>query len=208
MHWFRAAALRWMFLMLLLWSNVVLAQDKPGRFEIGANLTAIRNFELSSEVGLGTEGDFNFTQHFALDAAMDWLPSNTFEGKTLVGLFGLKAGKRFNHFGLFGKVRPGFITIDNQLRGVVIDVSNPASFSDRFGRLTQPALDLGGVAEYYPAKHWAFRWDVGDTLLFEERGPVINVIAPPGFPPFVVSPPSPGHTINQFQFSTGVHYRF
>lgn len=208
MRWFRVAALQWMFLMFLLCSALAYPQDKPGRFEIGANLTSIRNFDLSSEVGLGAEGDFNFGRHFALDAAVDWLPSNTFKGKTLVGLFGVKAGKRFNHFGLFGKVRPGFITIDNQLRGGVIDLTSPGSFSDRFGRLTQPALDLGIVAEYYPAKHWAFRWDVGDTLLFEEHGPVFSVIAPPGFPPFVVASPLPGHTTNQFQFTMGVHYRF
>jgi hypothetical protein len=195
-------------LLFLLCSTIGFAQDAPGKFEIGANLTAIRNFGLSSEVGLGAEGDFNFNRHFALDGALDWLPSNSFEGKTLEGLFGVKAGQRFNHFGLFGKVRPGFITIDNQLRGGVINLSNPASLSDRFGRLTQSALDLGGVAEYYPAKHWAFRWDIGDTLLFEEHQPTFTVIAPPGFPPLVVAPPTPGHTINQFQFSMGVHYRF
>lgn len=208
MRWFRVAALQWMFLMFLLCSALASAQDKPGKFEIGANLTGIRNPELTSEVGLGAEGDFNFGRHFALDAAVDWLPSNSREGKTVVGLFGVKAGKRFNHFGLFGKVRPGFITIDNMLRSATINLTSPFTFNNRFGRLTQPALDLGGVVEYYPAKHWAFRWDLGDTLLFEEKGPTFIVITPPGTPPFVQSPPTPAHTTNQFQFSMGVHYRF
>lgn len=206
MQWFRAA-LQWMFLMLLLCSALAHAQDKPGKFEIGANLTAIRNPELSSEVGLGAGGDFNFGRHFALDAAVNWLPSNTREGNTVVGLFGVKAGKRFDHFGIFGKVRPGFISVDDVLRSSTINLSSSASFF-RFGRLTQPALDLGGVVEYYPAKHWAFRWDLGDTLLFEENSPQITVIGQPGVPPTTILQSFPGRTTNQFQFSMGVHFRF
>lgn len=69
MQWLRVAALQWIFLMVLLCSGLAYAQDKPGKFEIGANLTAIRNPELSSEAGLGAEGDFNFSRHFALDIA-------------------------------------------------------------------------------------------------------------------------------------------
>lgn len=94
------------------------------------------------------------------------------------------------------------------LRSTIIDLTPPGTFQNRFGRLTQPALDLGGVVEYYPAKHWAFRWDLGDTLLFEEKGPTFTVISPPGLPPFLQSPPAPARTTNQFQFSMGVHYRF
>ena len=94
----------------------------------------------------------------------------------MTGLFGVKAGTRTEHFGLFAKVRPGFLTFDNALRAETILVTpGPLGFpigtisSLRFGRLTQPALDLGGVVEYYPARHWAFRWDMGDTLIFRRR---------------------------------------
>ena len=207
MQSFRLAAFQWMFLIFLLYSSVALAQDGPGRFEIGGSFTGVRNRSFSSEIGFGPEADFNFGRHFALDAAINWLPSNIGSGNTVIGLFGAKVGKRTEHFGFFGKARPGFITVDSVLRGSTIDLSSPAPFF-RFGRLTQPALDLGGVVEYYPAKHWALRWDLGDTLLFEENGPVINVIALPGTPPVNVLPPFPGQTTNQFQFSTGVHYRF
>ena len=106
-----------------------------------------------------------------------WFPKNTIGNNAMTGLFGVKAGTRFQHFGLFAKVRPGFLTFDNALREETILVTPgplfPIGFypSLRFGRLTQPALDLGGVAEYYPARHWAFRWDMGDTLVFQEKGP-------------------------------------
>ncbi|MFI5103620.1 MAG: hypothetical protein ACHP79_01735, partial [Terriglobales bacterium] len=76
----------------------------------------------------------------------------------------------------------------------------------RFGRLTQRALDLGGVAEYYPARHWAFRWDFGDSLVFQEKGPTFNFtgVGAPTQQPFTQR----NFGSNHFQFSTGVHYRF
>jgi hypothetical protein len=107
------------------------------------------------------------------------------------------------------------MTFDNALRGATFiltpapgglgSVTTISSF--RFGRLTQRALDLGGVAEYYPARHWAFRWDLGDMLLFEDKGPTFTFIGvgTPSQPPIIER--SPGIT-QHFQFSTGIHYRF
>ena len=182
----------------------VFAQDSPGRFEVGGNFTAAR-FGVG-EFGPGVEGDFNFGRHFALDGAYSWLPSSPTH--VMAGLFGAKVGTRTQHFGFFGKARPGFISIGNTVRAETI-IFNPvpplALASIRFGRLTERALDLGGVMEYYPARHWALRWDAGDTLVFREHGPTITII---GLPIVQIPLLSPSGINNNFQFSTGVHYRF
>ncbi|HKF22644.1 MAG TPA: outer membrane beta-barrel protein [Candidatus Angelobacter sp.] len=183
------------------------AQDSPGRFEVGGNFTALR-FNGTGNFGPGVEGDVNFGRHFALDAAFNWLPANRYEHITQ-GLFGGKAGVRTEHFGFFGKVRPGFISRPNQLREetIVSGVASGTAFITvsglRVDRLTERALDFGGVVEYYPSKHWALRYDLGDTVVFGE-GVRVNFI---GGPPLITSF-SNGNTTHNFQFSTSVHYRF
>jgi hypothetical protein len=161
--------------------------------------------------GPALEGDVNFGRYIALDGAFSWFPNSTRGHSSATGFFGAKAGKRMERFGLFGKVRPGFLTFDNAFRQETV-LFTPSPFgsigtllSFRSGRLTQRALDLGGVAEYYPARHWTFRWDFGDMLLFHEKGPTFTFIgagAPPSITEF-----SPG-TTHHFQFSSGIHYRF
>jgi hypothetical protein len=181
----------------------VFAQDSPGRFEVGGNFTAVRFG--AGEFGPGIEGDLNFGRHFALDGAYSWLP--TISTHVMTGLFGAKVGTRTQHFGFFGKVRPGFISIGNTLRAetiILVPTALPAT-TNRFGRLTERALDLGGVMEYYPARHWALRWDAGNTLLFREPGTKITII---GLPIAVDPLRIPSGITNNFQFSTGVHYRF
>jgi len=188
-------------------STLALAQDSPGRFEVGGSFTAL-HFHRAG-FGPAVEGDINFGRHFALDGAFSWFPKNTIGHNAMTGLFGVKGGIRTEHFGLFAKVRPGFLTFSNALReetimftpGPIFPIGTLSSL--RFGRLTQTALDMGGVAEYYPARHWAFRWDMGDTLVFQEKGPTINQIGV-----ITSSFTQRNFGSNHFQFSSGVHYRF
>jgi hypothetical protein len=181
-----------------------LAEDSPGRFEIGAAFSSVHTGvtarPLSGSLGPGLEADLNIGRHLALDAAVDVLPStNRFQGQSVIGLFGAKAGIRGRRFGFFAKVRPGFITVDNALRQITLmQVSRLSiAFALRFDRLTEPILDFGGVAEYYPAHHWTLRYDLGDTVMFED-------------PLIVIGIRSIGVTsvTNHLQFSTSVHYRF
>lgn len=188
--------------MLFNCSFVAWSQDAVGRFELGGSLIGVRDFKLSSSVGVGVEGDLNLGRHVALDAAIDWLP--LIGDNTVVGLFGAKVGTRTQHFGFFGKVRPGFVTIGSVFRESTLSIS-PSFVDTRFDRLTQPTLDLGGVVEYYPARHWALRWDIGDMLTFEDDGPKFTAIFP-GQPPIITT--TNGKVTNNFRFSTGVHYRF
>lgn len=177
------------------------AQDSPGRFEVGGNFTALRANE-AGNFGPGLEGDFNFGRHFALDGAFNWLPASPYS-HVIEGLFGGKVGTRTEHFGFFGKVRPGFVSRANVLRQEVINLGPPFSVPIiRFGRLTERALDFGGVLEYYPGRHWALRYDFGDTVIFGEAPQITFIGTTPGLNLF------PGSTTHNFQFSTSVHYRF
>jgi hypothetical protein len=199
---------------VLFLSALAAAQDSPGRFEAG---TAFSTLHMPGIAALGPalEGDVNFGPHIALDGAFNWLPNSTRGQSAVTGFFGAKAGMRTQRFGFFGKARPGFLSFDNAFRGETViltpapngigSISSLSSF--RFGRLTQRALDVGGVAEYYPARHWALRWDLGDMLLFPDKGPTFTFIGvgTPGLPPIIER--SPGVT-QHFQFSTGIHYRF
>lgn len=194
-------------------SALAAAQDSPGRFEAGAAFSTLRMPGLAT-LGPAAEGDVNFGRHIALDGAFSWLPNSGRESAA-TGFFGVKAGTRTQRFGFFAKARPGFLTFDNAFRGETVILTPAPSgtgtigiiSSIRSGRLTQKALDLGGVAEYYPARHWVLRWDFGNMLLFQDKGPTITFIGvgTPALPPIIER--SPGIT-QHFQFSTGIHYRF
>ena len=201
-----------LFALLLALASLGRAQDSPGRFEAGGSFTVMNSFgRAGGPFGPGIEGDVNFGRHVALDGTLNWLPERFClldGGRIVQGLIGAKVGTRFQHFGVFAKVRPGFITTGSALRSTTFNFAPTPPFTtipDTFARLTEPALDLGGVFEYYPARHWALRYDLGDTLLFEDKVRV-NVIGsiPPGFN---LGPINSG-TTNHFQFSTSVHYRF
>jgi hypothetical protein len=199
---------------VLFLSALAAAQDSPGRFEAGASFSTMHLPGIAA-LGPALEGDVNFGRHFALDGAVSWFPNSTRGKSAAIGFFGAKAGMRTQRFGFFGKARPGFMTFGNAFRQETV-ILTPASngigsigaaSSFRVGQLTQRALDLGGVAEYYPARHWAFRWDLGDMMLFQEKGPTFTFIGvgTPSLPPVIER--SPGIT-NHFQLSTGIHYRF
>ena len=169
------------------------------RFELGGGVTGTRNTFVGN-VGPKVGGDVNFGSHVALDSAFQWMPASF--SQTVNGFFGAKVGARTKHFGFFGKIRPGFISTSDTLRGSTINLDTGQA-SARFGRLTEKALDAGGVVEYYPAHHWLLRWDLGDTVLFEQPT-VFNVTGTNAPPSVSVSRGTTSH----LQFSAAVHYRF
>ncbi len=187
---------------VLFFTACAVAQDPPGRFEAGANLTAMHNVFAPADVGPGIDGDINFGRHIALDGSFSWLPHRP--AQTFSGFFGAKIGTRSEHFGFFGKVRPGFITFTNMFRGFTFN-QDTFQGTSRLARLTQKGLDLGTVVEYYPASHWTMRWDLGDTLMFQEgRVPNTTIIGGVATTQIIGS----NQTTNHFAFSTAIHYRF
>jgi len=65
------------------------------------------------------------------------------------------------------------------------------------GRLTEKCLDFGGVAELYFSRRIALRYDFGDTVVFHAKRSI-----------FAGSSVSPGFTAHDFQFSSGIVFRF
>jgi hypothetical protein len=78
-------------------------------------------------------------------------------------LFGLRAGRRIGNLGVYGKLRPGFISFD----------SNP--YVPALGR--RAALDAGGILELYSRRHIAGRMDFGDTVVWYGTDLVITSIS-------------------------------
>ena len=68
-------------------------------------------------------------------------------------LIGAKAGYRVGPFGIFAKVRPGFIRFDQP----------PFPRTPELG--TRPVVDLGGVFEIYSKYHVFVRIDYGDIVV-------------------------------------------
>jgi hypothetical protein len=187
------------------------AQNEVPRYELGTAFNLIRTGS-NNNYGLGGRGVYNPTSYLSFEAEINGFlanstPSTVDGGRIVEGLLGAKAGLRMEHVGIFGKVRPGVISFGNTVRGITftplpIPLPLPLPIgvpSIHFGRLTRPALDLGGVMEFYPAKHWSLRYDVGSTLVFYNQR---RIATPLG------DITVPGRTKHDFQFSTGIHYRF
>jgi hypothetical protein len=146
------------WLTLLLPSGQVHAQGyayTPPRFEAGLLLTAIELDVIGEKpVGIGGRFTYNHFENLAFEAELSHFPedpSGDF-GETQA-LFGVKAGGRFDDFGLFAKVRPGFIHFGG------------GEAAERLSDKTHFACDVGGVLEYYPSPRWLLRADFGDTII-------------------------------------------
>ncbi|HTF68884.1 MAG TPA: hypothetical protein VK638_40015 [Edaphobacter sp.] len=106
--------------------------------------------------GFGSTFDYNFTRAVAFDSTLNFIPRQQGTKAMLEGLFGVRIGARFERFGIFAKVRPGFISYESAL--------TKQGASDQ-GSLTRFAADLGGIVEYYPKRNTTWRVDVGTTLV-------------------------------------------
>jgi len=164
------------------------------------------------------------TPHVALEAEVNFFPDagslrvlESFSGgHKLEGLFGVKAGKRFEKVGVFGKVRPGFLYAskgDLRQRPEIACVAifpPPAACFETTGK-NSFALDVGAVVEFYPTRRTIIRIDAGDTLLHldERLAPGFNNVAPLSLlPPFPVVVRTAAETTHNFQGSVGVSFRF
>ena len=211
---------------LFLWSSAAQAQepDVPSKVEVGVQFSSLTYSTTpiigspavspgygSSEAGFGGRFTFNFNKHLALEAEGNFFPHPNIQdqsrnGRLLQGQFGLKAGKRFGKFGVFGKARPGFTSFSQVLTIVgnqTIDIGGQPFTFPIFGerRKTYFSMDLGGVLEFYPSRRVLTRLDVGDTLIRNTD---------PSFPFGVVSFPTPIATSrisHNLQVSAGIGFR-
>ncbi|HWS90906.1 MAG TPA: outer membrane beta-barrel protein [Pyrinomonadaceae bacterium] len=185
-------------------SSLVLRAPGDGRFEENA----------SAEAGGGLRFGVNATDNLAFEVEGNFYPRRTFGNSTAVGGYpsqaqaGVKYGRRFRRFGVFGKARPGVMHFSS-----VAEVSGYEAFpflggdtfffpNFRFTGKTYFSMDVGGVFEFYPTRRLLTRFDVGDTMI---RYPSRD--NPTGFlntPP----PRLPAELRHNLQVTAGIGWRF
>lgn len=173
--------------------------DQPPRFELGVAMSGIHLSD-NNNFGVGARAVFNLNSFFSVEGEGNFFLNNASPkgfsgGRAVEGLFGPKIGLRKDSVGIFAKVRPGVISFSNTIQGITLNPTLPFPISIQTGRLTEPALDLGTVIEFYPARHWAWRTDIGDTMIFYHSASFLGIRIP-------------GSTRSNFQFNTGLQYRF
>jgi hypothetical protein len=199
--------------------------NKRKRFEVGAQFSSlgvrlvehspygtllpIPDFrETLTQPGLGGRFTYNLTPNFALEVQTDFYPQDLLfinngraGGRVLQGQAGVKAGKRFEKFGIFAKGRPGIVSFS---RAVTIDGFDPTFGFPIFRNVRKNyfSFDLGGVFEFYPSPRIVTRFDAGDTMIHYR-----SFEYPVFFFP-IQTFRAPAETTHNFQFSAGVGFRF
>ncbi|MDX6693032.1 MAG: hypothetical protein QOF02_635 [Blastocatellia bacterium] len=209
-------------MLLLLASGARAQQSEASKIEIGAQFSSLTMFPpretasgLSVSVGLkqtepgfGLRFTYNLNNHLALEAEGNFFPhrelmQRTTGGRVVQGQFGLKAGKRFEKFGIFAKARPGFVSYGEVLSHVGEETfdfnGQPFTFLTlQPERRTYFSMDVGAALELYPSRRVVARFDAGDTIIRQGRTPDSG--------PIIFEPTPPSSTHN-FQFSAGLALR-
>jgi len=174
------------------------------RFEAGPVFAYLR-IPLSPPINdqnqaeIGGRFSWNVSRQIAVEGEVEASPFRTtnlttpYQGGHLLQTFvGVKIGKRWDKFGVFGRFRPGFTSYS----GVIKEFTTGAT---EFGRRTDPAFDVGGGFEFFVSRRILLRYDLGDTVIHYSSTSVrISGQAVP----------APGVVRNNFQFSTGIAFRF
>jgi hypothetical protein len=106
--------------------------------------------------GAGFNFNYNFARSFALDSALNLFPGQAGTQGMMQGLLGVKLGERWTHWGLFAKVRPGFLYYHE---------AYPGGGSTAPTSLSRFVWDFGGIAEVYTHHNGTLRVDFGTTLV-------------------------------------------
>jgi hypothetical protein len=175
------------------------SKSETPKVEVGVNYTLLRTngagiIPSSSDSGVGGRVTYNLADSLSLEGEYTVFPqdgrinlanlSSTNSHKSQ-GLFGVKYGMRSEKFGIFGKLRPGFVRFsegDLLLGGVGLPSSK-----------TNFALDVGGVFEIYLLRSVALRFDLGDTIIRYPDNPAAGIGS---------------FTTSNLQVGTGVAFRF
>ena len=164
-----------------------------------------------TEPGGGLRFTYNVTDNISLEAEGNLFPRERRDfallglaGRMAQAQFGAKVGNRFKKFGVFGKVRPGFVSF---FKVSYLVSTSTITFGGRefeigqFGERKEKffSTDLGGVVEFYPSRHLITR---GDTII--RYGEIVV----PGFSLSGAIRRIPPETRHNFQLSAGIGFRF
>lgn len=196
-------------------NSVAQSNDVP-KFEVAAEFSTLQRQgfgEVRTEPGPGVRFTFNFNSMFAVEAAGYLFPHQCDicrnGGNMSQVVAGVKVGKRFEKWGIFGKVRPGMVSFSRGEFTAVLTPGGPSPFNFETNRITSFATDVGGVLEFYPSRRIVTRFDFGDTIIhFRPR--TINGVSFNQITQEVTLFPftRPARTTHSFQFSAGVGFRF
>ncbi len=125
------------------------ASDELPRYEIGGQLFGQNSREIGAGWGAGGRFTYNLNDYVSLDNEVDFFLPDEGPPYATQGLFGVKAGKRIGHVGIFAKVRPGFQT------NLIVNDREQTRF----------ALDVGAVSEVYIGRHGLVRFDASDVII-------------------------------------------
>jgi hypothetical protein len=198
--------------MILLIAPAEVQSQTAGTVEVGAQFTSLtlpaNQYSNFTEPGFGGRVTYNINDNIGVEGEVNFfLNKNVFglgEGRATQGQFGVKAGRRYKHVGLFAKARPGFLTVGDVFSyqpGSSISFGFPVH-NTRVGRETHFTTDLGGVLEFYPSRKTLVRFDAGDTIV--RFGPHLEP-DPINFTQLVEQPSRIKHN---FQITAGIAFRF
>jgi hypothetical protein len=197
-----------LLLTVITFASVADAQSKKDKIEIGVQSTSLTllhpDFPFEDvQTGVGGRVTYNFNRSIAAEAEVNFFPQKQFillaDGNAIQAQFGVKLGKRFEKFGVFGKVRPGFLSVDRV--GFLIPGPN-GLFDVKIERQAFFTLDTGAVLELYPSRRTVVRFEAGDTVI---RHPArFNLISIPTLAEPLIRPAKFKHN---FQFTAGVAFR-
>jgi len=175
--------------------------------------TIVTTHNRVANYGFGGRLGYRLSEYFTLEGEGNYFPRDSVldGGRKTQVFLGVKAGKRFEHVGVFAKARPGLVHYsrgDYQFAGACIAVFPQPIGCYQPSGTTSFAADVGGVFEYYPSKRTIIRFDAGDTIV---RLAPRNVVAFQTNPPTIFSlvvVSVPKSTEHKFQSSIGFGFRF
>jgi hypothetical protein len=198
-----------LLITIITFASVTVAQSKKDKIEIGVQSTSLTVFPPDTSFdetkgGIGGRIAYNFNRSIAAEAEINFFPQKqlifTSIGSTIQAQFGVKLGKRFDKFGVFGKVRPGFVSA-NSVLSLVPGLPGPNFPVLNIERKTFFTTDFGGVLEFYPSRRMVVRFDAGDTAIrHPERFDMFGL----GGPLVLGRPAKFSHN---FQLTAGVAFR-
>ena len=186
------------------------------KFEVAAEFSTFQreSFESRTEIGVGARFTYNLNRVLSFETAGYFFPQRCFRcpnnGRVTEVFGGVKAGKRFENWGIFAKARPGVVSFSQGEFNIIQAPSTPAfPFAFDIKRLTSFATDVGGVLEFYPSKRIVTRFDAGDTIIHFTRRTTNVAVFDPLTEGFTLVPITrPARTIHHFQFMASVGFRF
>ncbi len=199
-----------LLLVVTTFAPVAVAQSPKDKIEIGVQSTSLTLVHPDvafdeTQGGVGARITYNLNRSIAAEAEINFFPQKQFilnaDGNAIQAQFGAKIGKRFEKWGLFGKVRPGFLSVD-RVASLIPGQQLPNVPNFTIERENFFTLDAGGVLELYPSRRTVVRFEAGDTV----------VRHPPQFTQVSIFDPTvvlvrPAKFKHNFQFTAGVAFR-